>query len=249
MRKRVKTTFQYILIIVLCLLAWVPVEVSAQENARSANYLCEIGLQGGVGYYVGDAAPYIFMQPCEAYGAHFRYKFTPRWAIQVKGLSQRITGWEYDEHMNQLDTKWENNLINLDVMGEFNFFRFGGAEYDRRVKQFTPYIFLGIGASLHGGARDYSHTENWKPYSQVSMYLPVGIGLKWKFAPWCGLNIAWQHNWYFTDGVEGSATLRDLHELNGRNWFNCDITGQLTAAVVFEFGRAEKVCRHCERWY
>ena len=248
MRKEVKIGKLYIGLIVFCALVCVPNTAHAQAFARSTNYVCELGLQAGVGYYVGDAAPYIFMQPCETYGAHFRYKFTPRWAIQVKGLSQRITGWEYDEDMVQQDTKWQNRLINLDVMGEFNFFRFGGAEYDARVKQISPYIFLGIGASIHGGARDYN-TDEWKEYSQVSMYLPVGIGLKWKFAPCCGLNIAWQHNLYFTDGVEGSATLRDLHELNGHNWLNCDITGQLTAAFVFEFAKEKKVCRHCEKWY
>ena len=234
---------RHIIFLILCMLTAAP----SYAIYTATRYVCEIGPQAGVGYYVGDATPYIFMQPREVFGAQFRYKFTPRWALQVKGLSQRITGWDYDEDMNRLDTKWENKLINLDVMGEFNFFRFGGAEYDSRVKQISPYIFLGIGATIHGGARD-DDKNNWKPYSQFSMYVPVGIGLKWKFAPWCGLNIAWQHNLHFTDGVEGSATLRDLHKLNGHNWFNCDITGQLTAAVVFEFGKEPKVCRHCERY-
>ena len=59
-------------------------------------YLCEIGLQAGCGYYVGDATPHIFTNPREAYGIHFRYKFTKRWALQVKGLTQRITGNEYE---------------------------------------------------------------------------------------------------------------------------------------------------------
>ena len=246
MRIGVKFVLRHIVLWLFCALVCAPTMMYAQEDARGANYLCEIGVQAGVGYYVGDAAPYIFMHPCETYGGHFRYKFTPRWAVQVKGLSQRIKGWDYDEDMNQLETQWENQLINLDVMAEFNFFRFGAAEYDRRVKQITPYIFLGIGTTLHGGAM--SKDSEWKPYSQVSMYLPVGLGLKWKFAPWCGMNIAWQHNLHFTDGVEGSATLKDLHELNGHNWLNCDITGQLTAALVFEFGRERKVCLHCEKW-
>lgn len=207
------------------------------------NYLCELGLQAGCGYYVGDAAPHIFMHPREAYGAHFRYKFTPRWALQVKGLGQRITGWNYDEDMVRQNTKWENQLINVDVMGEFNFFRFGAAEYDKRVKQLTPYIFLGVGATIYGSEND---AGEWRNLNKVAVYLPLGIGLKWKFSQWVGLNLAWQHNIYFSDALEGSKTLRDLHELNGSNWFNCDLTGQLTLGIVFEFGKERHHCVRCD---
>ena len=207
------------------------------------NYLCELGLQAGCGYYVGDAAPHIFMNPREAYGAHFRYKFTPRWALQVKGMGQRITGWNYDEDMVRQDTKWENQLINVDVMGEFNFFRFGAAEYDKRVKQLTPYIFLGVGATIYGSEND---AGEWRNLNKVAVYLPLGIGLKWKFSQWVGLNLAWQHNIYFSDALEGCKTLRDLHELNGSNWFNCDLTGQLTLGIVFEFGKERHHCVRCD---
>ena len=63
--------------------------------AQEQPYLCELGLQGGCGYYVGDAAAHIFMHPREAYGVHFRYKFTKRWAIQAKVSGQRIMGYDY----------------------------------------------------------------------------------------------------------------------------------------------------------
>ncbi|MBR6018106.1 MAG: hypothetical protein IK073_05750 [Paludibacteraceae bacterium] len=217
--------------------------VGLKADDRQPNYLCELGLQAGCGYYVGDAAPHIFMHPREAYGLHFRYKFTPRWALQVKGLSQRITGWDYDEDMNRQNTRWENQLVNIDVMGEFNFFRFGGVVYDQRVKQLSPYIFLGIGATLYGGENS---SGEYKPMSRVTAYVPLGIGLKWKFSPRVGLNLAWQHNIYFTDGLEGRETLSDLHELNGSNWFNCDLTGQLTLGMVFEFGKETHHCVRCE---
>ena len=65
------------------------------QQTNGMPYLCEIGLQGGFGYYVGDATHHIFMNPREAYGIHFRYKFTKRWAIQAKVSGQRITGHDY----------------------------------------------------------------------------------------------------------------------------------------------------------
>ena len=232
MRMRVRTIW-----IVLLGCFWSVNSALADERP----YLCEIGLQGGIGYYVGDAAPHIFMNPREAYGIHFRYKFTKRWAIQAKFSGQRITGHEFDMKGVQLDEMWSNRLYNVDVMAEFNFFRFGSSnKYDKRIKPFTPYIFLGIGAGV------YSDMKNSRGRTiTASGYIPLGIGFKWKFAEFAGLNIAWQHNIYWSDDLEASRPLNDKHDLNGWNWMNCDLTGMLTVGIVFEFGRAKGPCRVC----
>ena len=79
----------------------------------------------------------------------------------------------------------------------------------------------------------------------ASGYIPLGIGFKWKFAEFVGLNIAWQHKIYFTDNLEAQKTLDNKHQLNGWNWMNCDLKGMLTAGIVFEFARAKKPCRIC----
>ena len=54
-------------------------------------YRCEVGLQVGGGYYVGDMHEHIFMEPLEVVGGQFRYKFDQRWALQIKAQRQRIT--------------------------------------------------------------------------------------------------------------------------------------------------------------
>ena len=168
-----------------------------QARAQELPYLCEIGLQAGAGYYVGDAAPHIFMNPREAYGIHFRYKFTKRWAIQAKVSGQRITGYDYSMDGVRQTTKWENRLYSADVMAEFNFFRFSSSnEYDKRIKPYTPYIFLGLGVSYYGS---------------VAPYVPLGIGFKWKFSDRCGLNVAWQHNIYMADNLEQRKELDNIN--------------------------------------
>lgn len=208
-------------------------------------YLCELGLVGGAGYYVGDAAPHIFMHPREAYGLLFRYKFTKRWALQTKCSGQRITGYDIDLKGKKMDSKWENQLINLDVMAEFNFFRFGADnEYDKRIKPYTPYIFLGIGIGMHNAEWLMGKGPDIMGL-RVTGYVPLGIGFKWKFADFVGLNVAWQHNIYFTDNLEGREPLSNKYGMNGSNWMNCDVTGMLTAGIVFEFARAPKPCRIC----
>ena len=206
-------------------------------HAQEVPYLCEIGLQGGCGYYVGDATPHIFMNVREAYGAHFRYKFTKRWALQAKFSGQRIEGNQYTIRGEKLDSKWSNRLYNVDVMAEFNFFRFDSRnENDRRIKPYTPYIFLGLGAGVYNGV-------DGKPTAMA--YVPLGIGFKWKFAEFVGLNIAWQHNIYMADNLEGRKELDNKYQMNGWNWMNCDLTGMLTAGIVFEFAKAPKPCRIC----
>ena len=208
-----------------------------QVRAENMPYLCEIGLQAGTGYYVGDAAPHIFMHPREAYGIHFRYKFTKRWAIQAKFSGQRITGSDFTMRGEKLDTQWENRLYNVDVMAEFNFFRFDARnENDRRIKPYTPYIFIGIGAGMYNGIST--------PMTAMA-YVPLGVGFKWKFAEFVGLNIAWQHNIYMADNLEARKELDNKYQMNGWNWMNCDLTGMLTAGIVFEFARAPKPCRIC----
>ena len=227
------TKFKYILIIICGALCSV---MHAQTNGQP--FLCEFGLQGGCGYYVGDATPHIFMNPREAYGAHFRYKFTKRWALQAKFSGQRIVGDKYTMNSEKLNEKWSNRLYNVDLMAEFNFLPFGARnENNSRIKPYTPYLFVGLGAGVYNGVNEGTMS--------VSGYVPVGIGFKWKFHERVGMNIAWQHNIYFSDDLEGQSSLNDTHHLNGSNWMNCDVTGMFTAGIVFEFARAKKPCAIC----
>lgn len=215
-------------------------------------YHCEIGVQAGTGYYAGDATRHIFNNPREAYGAHFRYKFDRRWALQVKGLAHRITGADYDKEGKK--EMWTTQMINLDAVVEFNFFRFGERQYDRRVKPVTPYIFLGVGVSVYGNGLNVADWD-WQYFGgdeadgkkavPVACYFPLGLGLKWKFSERLGLNIAWQHNIYMADNLEGRSSLNNSYGMNGSNILNFDITSQLTLGIVFEFAQAKKICRFC----
>lgn len=215
--------------------------VGAFLHAEQRPYLCELGVQAGCGYYVGDATPHIFMNVRETYGAHFRYKFTSRWALQVKGSAHHINGANYTIRGEKLDSEWNNQVINVDVMAEFNFFRLGTRnKYDRRIRPYTPYIFIGVGAALYG-----VDETNKSVFNNVACYIPFGVGFKWKFADWCGLNLAWQHNIYMADNLESRPELDNKHQLNGWNWMNCDLAGQLTLGLVFEFGKAPRDCRIC----
>lgn len=205
-----------------------------RTHAEEKTYLCELGLQGGAGYYVGDAIAHIFMRPREAYGAQFRYKFDHRWALQVKGQAGTIV-YPYQEQ------NYHNQVVGLDAVAEFNFFRFGEKTYDVRIKPVTPYIFLGLGCAVYNG--DVLASD---PRLKAAVYLPFGLGLKWKFSQHFGLNLAWQHNLYFADNLEGIADYDNTYSLNGSNILNCDLTGAVTLGLVVEFAEKKRACRTCQ---
>lgn len=205
--------------------------------AEQLPYTCDIGVQGGIGYYIGDAQHHLFLYPREVYGGQFRYKFNNRWAIQVKGQYQKIDFKVKDPAGIAADQRLMNDMVNIDAVGEFNFFRYGERTLDTRIKPITPYIFLGLGFAL---SNDYN-----QPYGSFSMYLPLGLGMKWRFAPRWQMIVTWQHNLYFGDRLENVDEYGNTYNMNGTNFFNNDLTGQLTAGIVFEFAQQKGNCKKC----
>ncbi len=225
--KQTKKANLHILVLIISVL-------SAQSAAAAEHdYRYELGVQAGMGYYVGDATPHIFNHPREAAGIQFRYKFDQRWALQAKMQTQNMAFPLLETHESKAEIA-TNRLYALDVVGEFNFFRFGEEQYDERVRPLTPYLFLGVGVAAYSN------------FGNIAAYFPFGIGMKWKFANCCGLNIAWQQNLYFADNLENKAYYNNTHGLNGSNILKNDFTSSLTIGIVFEFGKRDKICRHCD---
>lgn len=203
----------------------------AGDDRDTRPYLLELGAQAGLGYYVGDAAEHIFMQPSWVAGGQFRYKPTPRWAFSLHGMVQELRIPETDK-----TAYFRHKIVDVDVTAEFNFFRFGSTRtYDERVKAVTPYMFLGIGCGVFKEGKDWT----------AAAYMPFGFGMKARLSQHIGLNLRWQHNLYFADNIEGLRPLNNQYELNGSNPFNCDLTSQLVLGFVVEFARQKKICRYC----
>ena len=224
-------------------------------SAVPREYFCEVGLQLGGGYYVGDANPQILMNPLEVLGAQFRYKIDKRWAIQLKAQYQRI---EFRYEVPEGKMMHHNPMMHLDATAEFNFFRFGYSAHDHRVKKFTPYIFAGIGcsafnaeATMRDGSGSMSNEMTAFNMGELktSPYIPVGIGFKWKFAERWQLHAAWQHQVYLganADAIEGIPGLNDAGGLNGINIMNNDVISTATIGILFEFAREKKLIVFCD---
>ncbi len=190
------------------------------------HYLLEFGALGGGSYYVGDATPYVFMNIRPAYGGYFRYKFDKRWNLTAKALYSDVKG-SFD------NVEFKNRMVHLDASAEYNFLPYGIAKYDSRVKVYTPFMYLGLGATLH---------DSWR---KVGVYIPFGIGFKWNFTRHGHLSIMWQHQLYFADNLEGVDNLNNKNELNGWDVLNNDWVSTFVMSLSFDFMTRIKTCNQC----
>jgi hypothetical protein len=231
-------------------------DVSTQENF----YHLEVGVHAGVGYYTGELERYVFSSMSESYGIQARCKIDRRWSLQVKGIRQRvISKFDADNEYGVKAGKYQTPMWHMDLTGEYNFFPFGWNTYDVRVKNVTPYISLGLGMTVHNtfanskeGAYPDVHFKDMNKLD-YAMYIPVGVGLKWRFADRWHFEMLWQHNLYMLngDGMEGvvdvnnPGLLDDSYQLNGSNVMNNDVTSTFTLGVVFEFAAKKRKCPYC----
>lgn len=231
-----RNTQRYIVISLFLLCLCVP-QTYSQRATRNQ---LEFGVQGGMMYYVGDAHPKMFQDVREVYGAEMSYLFNYRWSLMLQGVTGRIAGKTATEYglPDPKGEMWTNRLVNIDVVARFNFLPFGVTDkYDLKIKPFTPYIFAGIGVSMH--------TE----FTRATAYIPVGVGFRWVCTPHLGMFIAVQNNICLGDNLEPVPGYDNIHGLNGANPLNFDMTGSIQFGIVFEFVKEKKICKFCSERY
>lgn len=228
-----RNTQRYIVISLFSLCLCVP-QAWCQRVGRNQ---LEFGLQGGLMYYVGDAHPKMFQDVREVYGAEMSYLFNHRWSLMLQGVTGRIAGRTATAYglPDPNGEMWTNRLVDIDVVARFNFLPFGITDkYDLKVKPYTPYIFAGIGLSMHNN------------FSRYTAYIPVGVGFRWVCTQHLGMFIAWQNNICLGDNLEPVPGYDNIHGLNGSNPLNFDMTSTIQFGIVFEFAKEKKICKFCK---
>ena len=222
--------------IVLCwiLVCLLPPQMYAQRVARNQ---VEVGLHGGMMYYVGDAHPKMFQDIREAYGLEVSYLFNQRWSLMLQGTGGRIAGRMPDSqgHPDPQGELWTNYMVGIDALARFNFLPFGiHDKYDLRVKPFTPYIFAGFGLMMHNN------------FTRLTPYIPLGVGFRWACSEHVGMYVAFQNDICLDDNMEPFDEYNNIHELNGTNILNCDLVATIEFGIVFEFAKEKKICKFCK---
>lgn len=201
----------------------------------------EVGLFGGVSYYIGDLNPAKhFLSSKPAYGVVARVNLNPRWSFTLNGYRGTVTGDDYVSNTNtSRGLQFESEILDISAVAEFNFFEYiTGSKRD----VFTPYIFGGIGyfhfnpESAGVKLRDIGTEgqqagfEDRKPYNLHSVSIPFGIGFKYSISRRFGLTAFWGMRKTFTDYLDDVSR---TYYLNGAQ-IDPDNSAQVLSDPTFQ---------------
>ena len=145
------------------------IQASAQE---APEYRAEIGGAIGLVAYEGDfnGNPLRNQQPMLTLVG--RYRLNPRMALaaniswgQLKGSSTHATTYYPDlEPMS-----FKHSVADIGMRYEYNFWPYGTGHEYRGAQRFTPYIYIGIGATIAKPEK-----------TETAVNMPIGAGVKYK---------------------------------------------------------------------
>jgi opacity protein-like surface antigen len=215
-----------------CLLLLTPFAAQAQNDEE---YRMEIGGGAGMVSYEGDFNGSITsnMQPMGS--LLIRRIISPYMALRANVSCGKLSGDSRDAktYYPQLadnPVKFSNNLVDVGVTYEYNFWPYGtGFDY-RGAQRLTPYIMIGIGGTFAGGDSDHVFTAN----------IPVGAGLKYKVTDRLNLGLEWAAHFSLSDKLDG---VEDPYTIKSSGLFkNNDCYTALQLTLTYSF---MPKCRTC----
>lgn len=200
-------------------------------------YRMEIG--GGVGMmsYEGDYNGSITSNMEPMGSVLLRRVFNPYMALaatasygKLKG-SLRDVATYYPEQQN-LPVSFSNQLADLGVRYEYNFWPYGtGLDY-RGAKRLTPFVFIGLGVS-------YADTSDGSVFAGN---LPIGAGIKYKMGARLNLGVEWAMHFSTSDKLDGVV---DPYGIKSTGLFkNRDCFSALQLTLTYSFMAKCKTCNN-----
>lgn len=216
-------------------LASVSFSAAAADDVESYKY--DFGIGVGMSGYLGDAnESSLFKHPGLTADLNMRYLFDSRWAIRAQLGMSTISG-NTAEFENVLpfgqNYSFKSTLADFSLRGECNFFAFGIGETYKRLKRWSPFVSVGLGATLasSGGS------------THVAFSIPMGVGVRYKISRRVNLSAEFTMTKVFADNVDGD-TLSDLYLIKSSFLKNTDWYSGLTVGISYEFGPR---CSTCNR--
>ncbi len=207
-------------------------------SAQEAPYKFDLG--GGIGMsgYLGDVnESNMFKHPGLDVHAQFRYIANARWAIRTQLAYATYKGDSEDFNMVFPDGEtysFSSSAIHLDVRGECNFLPFGIGETYKRLSRWTPYVAVGVGASLTMGKDGAGNS--------VAFTVPLSVGVKYKLKERLNISAEFTFAHLFGDKLDGDLT--DLYRIKSSFVKNNDWYSAIGVSLTYEFG---KRCETCNR--
>lgn len=175
----------------------------------------DAGLRLGAAYYIGDLNQSIL--PADiglAQGLTLAYNFNSRIAIRSNVSKYTITG-ETDNHPDfsySHPYSFSNNLLYLNVRGEFSFLPLSLSKSIEDNSCFSPYLFLGIGTLIDQSFENCTNT-----------CIPFGLGIKLLLNERICVGLEWEITQISTDNLDGLANpyrIENLTTTINDDWFS-----------------------------
>ncbi len=230
---------QLIALFALCFMA---TTMSAQDEPE---YRLELGAGVGLMNYLGDMNGNLLRGMKPAGSLVVKYKPNPRmaWALigsygSLKGSSATAKTWY--PSMSERMADFNTSLVDVSVRYEYNFWPFGtGREY-YGAKKLTPFIALGLGASIANAklTQDGIQTKS----SSVAGQLPIGLGVKYKMGARLNLAVEWMMHFTAGDKLDG---IKNPYGIESSGLFkNTDCYSMLGLTLTYDLWAKCKTCHN-----
>jgi len=169
----------------------------------------DIGILGGVTYYVGDLNPGVpFRMSNPAFGLMYRQNFNSRISVRAHGLYGSVAGDDAFRNTNpERNLNFESKIYEGGIQLEINFFEYF---IGSKLHPISPYIFGGASvfffkpygtifnptelADVSGNTVELRplHTEGQdNPYNSYAFAIPFGLGIKYSVSKLIGVGAEW----------------------------------------------------------
>jgi hypothetical protein len=208
----------------------------------------ELGITGGVTYYIGDLNPtrHYPKDTKPGVGLFYRHNFNYHYALRLQGLYGTLQA--YDSNTNdslQLlrNLHFRTRVFEASALLEVNFFKYRSRDKDTR--KWTPFLFAGIAYFRTNPQAEL--VDDWydlqplgtegqgttakpqDPYKLDQFCIPFGVGFKFNFGR-VDLQVEWGMRRTYTDYIDDvSGTYVDNDLLSFEN-------GPLAAALADRSG-------------
>lgn len=215
----------------------------------------ELGLTGGLAYYIGDLNPYRHFPKDKKLGGGlvFRHNFNDRYAMRLQGLYSTLQAYDSnspDSIQQVRNLHFRSRLIEVAALLEINFFKY--RLKGKEGKKWTPFVFGGLAyfranpqAKLDDtwydlvqlGTEGQGATGGGEAYKVDLMSIPFGGGFKFNLGR-VDLQLEWGMRRTWTDYIDDvSGAYYDNARLAFEN-------GALAATLADRSGLEQRIPGH-----
>ncbi|MDG2430950.1 DUF6089 family protein [Flavobacterium sp.] len=203
----------------------------------------ELGVFLGGSNYVGDVGSTTYIAPNEpAIGLLYKWNKSPRHSWRVSYTQTKLAADDFDSKepgRNQRGYRFENNVKEVSLGLEFNFFEFNLHELGHKI---TPYVFGGVSYFRYDQLYVLSGLTQ-EDEKANAFAIPVTIGIKSSITPRLILAAEIGVRATLTDNIDGSnPTIENRKPLRFGNLNNNDWYVFSGVTLTYTFGQKPCYC-------